>query len=164
MQYKKLLYLAALAVTASAQNLTSVLTANPNLSNLTTYVSLFPAVLSTLSTAKNITILAPSNAAFAAFLKSSAGTALSANNTAAIQALLTYHVLNGTFYASNVNSTPKFIPTLLTNQTYANVTGGQRVEALTEGTNVTIFSGLLQNSSVTQAVSFLLMQIFVFQV
>ena len=34
---------------------------------------------------------------------------------------------------------------------YANVTGGQRVEALRAGSNVTFFSGLLQNSSVVNA-------------
>ena len=153
MQFK-LLSVAALAATASAQtmNLTATLMNNSMLSNLTSYVSLFPSVLSSLESATNITILAPSNAAFSMLLNSSAGMAL-ANNTAAIQAILTYHVLNGTYYASNITSNATFVPTMLTNPTYANVTGGQRVEAITEGMNVTFFSGLLQNATVMQAVS-----------
>jgi len=152
MQFK-LLSVAALAATASAQtmNLTTALMNNSMmLSNLTTYVSLFPSILSSLESATNITILAPSNAAFSMLLNSTAGMAL-ANNSAAIQAILTYHVLNGTYYASNVTSNATFIPTMLSNPAYANVTGGQRVEAITEGMNVTFFSGLLQNATVTQA-------------
>ncbi|MCJ1317535.1 hypothetical protein MMC15_002860 [Xylographa vitiligo] len=151
MQFK-LLSVAALAATASAQsmNLTATLMNNSMLSNLTSYVSLFPSVLSSLESATNITILAPSNAAFSALLNSSAGMAL-ANNSAAIQPILTYHVLNGTYYASNITSNATFVPTMLSDPAYANVTGGQRVEAITEGMNVTFFSGLLQNASVMQA-------------
>ena len=148
----KYLSLAALAAGSSAQmmNLTSVLASQPSLSNLTSFVSMFPQLLSTLSTATNVTILAPSNEAFAAILNSSI---IAQNNSAAIQALLMYHVLNGTYPASAVKSTPAFIPTLLNNPMYANVTGGQVVEAVTQGTSVEFYSGLLQNSTVTTAVS-----------
>ncbi|MCJ1341642.1 hypothetical protein MMC09_006938 [Bachmanniomyces sp. S44760] len=153
MQYA-LLSLAALAATATAQtmNLTAALTSNPQLSNLTTYVSLFPDLLTQLGSASNITILAPSNDAFAKFLNSSTGGGdIKSNDTSAIQAILTYHVLNGTYPASSIKSMPAFVPTMLTMPAYANVTGGQRVEALLDGMNVTFFSGLLQNSTVTTA-------------
>ncbi|MCJ1282041.1 hypothetical protein MMC26_001364 [Xylographa opegraphella] len=148
MQFK-LLSVAALAATASAQtmNLTATLMNNSMLHNLTSFASLLP---SSLQMASNITILAPSDAAFSALLNSTAGMAL-ANNTAAIQAILTYHILNGTYYASNVTSNATFVPTMLSDMTYSNVTGGQRVEAITEGMNVTFFSGLLQNATVVQA-------------
>jgi len=73
------------------------------------------------------------------------------NDTAAIQALLMYHVLNGTYPASAVKATPAFLPTLLNSSMYANVTGGQVVEAVTQGTSVEFYSGLLQNSTVTTA-------------
>ncbi|KAL9104363.1 MAG: hypothetical protein Q9187_008912 [Circinaria calcarea] len=151
----KLLSLVALAATVSGQSLTSVLGNNTELSNLTSLVP--PSILSTLLTAQNITILAPSNAAFAKLINSPAGAALAANDTAAIQALLMYHVLNGTYYASAINSTPTFPPTMLSDTAYTNVTGGQRVEAIAQGNNVTFFSGLLQNSTVTQAVSRLIL-------
>ncbi|KAK3168517.1 hypothetical protein OEA41_004965 [Lepraria neglecta] len=150
MQFKYL-SLAALAAGASAQtmNLTAALMSSPDLTNLTTYVSLFPDLLTQLSMAINVTILAPSNEAFAAFLNSSAGAALATNDTAVIEAVLMYHVLNGTHPAASIMSTPAFVPTMLTNTVYANVTGGQVVEAVTQGTNVEIYSGLLMNSTVT---------------
>lgn len=59
-----------------------------------------------------------------------------------------YHVLQGNY--SNITNT-SFIPTSLEPSAYANVTGGQRVQALASGSNVTFFSGLLQNSSVVNA-------------
>jgi len=57
----------------------------------------------------------------------------------------------GTYFASQIVAIPAFIPTMLTNMTYANVTGGQRVEAELASGNVTFFSGLLQNTTVSQA-------------
>lgn len=44
-----------------------------------------------------------------------------------------------------------FIPTTLMPPTYANVTGGQRVEVVASGNTTTIFSGLLQNSTTVNA-------------
>ena len=156
MQFKYV-SLAALAATASAQsmmmNLTATLANNTNLSSLTTYLAVLPSsILTMLETENNVTLLAPSNAAFAAFLNSSAGAAISLNNTAAIEAVLLYHVLNGTYDSSAIMATPSFIPTMLNNTAYSNVTGGQRVEAELIGSSVTFLSGLLANSTVTQAV------------
>lgn len=156
MQFKYL-PLAALAAAASAQstlNLTAALAGNNNLTNLTSYLGFLGAPFVTqLQDLKNVTLLAPSNRAFAAFLNSSAGAAIKLNDTAAIQAVLTYHVLNGTYSSSAITTTPAFIPTLLNNKAYTNVTGGQRVEAIATGTNVTFVSGLLAHSNVIQAVS-----------
>jgi uncharacterized surface protein with fasciclin (FAS1) repeats len=70
-----------------------------------------------------------------------------------VAALLTYHVVNGTFYASDFSSTPAFAPTLLSNTSFTNVTGGQVIEAVSDGTNITILSGLLAESKVVAAVS-----------
>lgn len=61
-----------------------------------------------------------------------------------------YHVLQGTYPASAITNQSAFIPTALTNTSYTNVTGGQRVEAMTSGQNVEFVSGLLQNVSVVQ--------------
>ncbi len=150
----KLLSLAALAATASAQmmNLNQTLAGTPDLSNLTSYLALFPQVMTQLMSAQNITVLAPSNEAFSAYMNSSAGMAIKANDTMAIQALLTYHVLNGTYPAASIKSMPAFVPTMLNDPMYSNVTGGQVVEAVNMGGNVTFFSGLLMNSSVVKAV------------
>ncbi|KAI9814819.1 MAG: hypothetical protein M1827_003085 [Pycnora praestabilis] len=145
----KYLIIAALASAASAQNLTSVLSGNSNLTQLNTYVSLFPQLVSQLSSASNITLLAPSNAAFSKLLNSSAAAGL-ANNTAEIQAILTYHVLNGTYPASAITNN-MFIPTMLNNASYSNVTGGQVVEAGKSGSSVIFTSGLKMESTVTTA-------------
>ncbi|KAH8661558.1 FAS1 domain-containing protein, partial [Tricladium varicosporioides] len=104
-----------------------------------------PALLNSLSNATNITILAPSNDALTAFLQSSAGV-VAANNSALVAALLQYHILQGTYY--NFTTRPQFVPTLLNSATYANVTGGQRIEAIRNGTNTTIYSGFVERSAV----------------
>lgn len=145
----KLLSLAALAVAAAAQNssLTAVIASNPNLTNLTSFAKLFPA---SLLNATNITVLAPSDQAFSA-LNLSAVIAQAATNPVAIQNLLSYHILNGTYQSTQITTTPTFIPTSLNDPAYSNVTGGQRVEAVMVGQNVSVFSGLLQNVTVTQA-------------
>lgn len=144
--------LLALAATSSAQNLTSVLSSNSDLSTLTSVLSAFPNLVAALGSASNITILAPSNEAFANVGNSTVGQAIKANDTAAIQAVLTYHVLNGTYNSSQITSTPSFVPTHLTNEAYTNVTDGQVVEALNTTDGVQFISGLLANSTVTQAV------------
>ncbi|KAL1636763.1 hypothetical protein SLS58_009602 [Diplodia intermedia] len=150
--------LAALASTALAQttqDLNATLSGIPELSNLTTYLGLLPEVLGSLSGANNITILAPSNDAFNQLMNTSLGTALT-QDPGLMQAVLTYHVLNGTYNSSQITEDSQFIPTLLTDPAYANVTGGQRVEVEEEDDNVVFYSGLLQNATVTRAVRTLL--------
>jgi uncharacterized surface protein with fasciclin (FAS1) repeats len=110
-----------------------------------------PALVSTLAGASSITILAPSNEALGKFLNSSTGMA-AASAPDVVAALLTYHVLNGTYPASAFTNMSMFIPTLLTNTSYANVTGGQRVEAVAMNNSVVFTSGLLSTSTVTTAV------------
>jgi uncharacterized surface protein with fasciclin (FAS1) repeats len=151
MLFKRLLP-AALAAVASTQSLSDALgSQNASLSTLIGLLGSQPALVSTLGTLSNITILAPNNAALAKFLNSSAAAAASMPD--ALTALLTYHVLNGAYPAAAFTSTPQFLPSLLTNTSYTNVTGGQRVEGYTNGTNVDIVSGRLATSMVVTAVS-----------
>ncbi|KAJ4305378.1 hypothetical protein N0V90_000909 [Kalmusia sp. IMI 367209] len=156
MQYRHLSLLAlASSVLAqdnpnNTQSLNATLSGNDQLSNLTSFLSLDPRLLETLSQANNITILAPSNDAFTEFASTDAGRDV-ASNPGLLAALLQYHVLNGTFQSSQVSNTSTFIPTLLTNETYANVTGGQVVEAIQVGNETVFYSGLLQNATVTTA-------------
>ncbi|KAL5323080.1 hypothetical protein ACEPPN_007608 [Leptodophora sp. 'Broadleaf-Isolate-01'] len=150
MQLKHLLP-AALVVGTSAQSLTDVLAANNGtLSSLTSLLSANSELVSALSEAQNITILAPSNDALAAYLNSTAGAA-AATDAGAVAALLTYHVLNGTYPASAFTNSSQFLPTLLSNSSYTNVTGGQVVEARLRGETASIFTGLLSDSNVTVA-------------
>jgi uncharacterized surface protein with fasciclin (FAS1) repeats len=122
----------------------------PSIDPLPALLGAQPALVSALTGLTNITILAPSNAAFAAFLNTTAGKAAAADPSA-VAALLTYHVLNGTYYASAFTSTPLFIPSLLTNTSYANVTGGQVVEAAVVNSSVVFTTGVLATSTVTTA-------------
>jgi hypothetical protein len=119
---------------------------------LSTLKGVIPAgVLESLSGLTNITILAPSNDAFAQ-IDNETLSGLAANE-GLLTALLQYHVLNGTYLASAITNSSVFVPTALTNNLFTNVTGGQVVEAMTMDSNVVFYSGLLANSTVTTAVS-----------
>jgi len=148
----KLFSVAAFVSAAYAQStgLAAALTGNNQTSQLASLLGSLPGITESLSSLSNITLLAPSNTALATLLNSSAGAGLTAN-PGLLQAVLQYHVLNGTYLASAVTNSSTFIPSALTNTSYANVTGGQRVEAIRVHNNVTFYSGLLQNSSVVEA-------------
>ncbi|KAJ4342239.1 hypothetical protein N0V87_001224 [Didymella glomerata] len=135
----------------SAPSLAQALNSSGSLSSLAGVLSLpgLGELVQGLSSAQNITILAPSNEAFAA-IGNETVQAL-ASNTGLLTALLQYHVLNGTYLSSAITNQSAFVPTLLTNGLFTNVTGGQVVEAVTTGDNVTFFSGLLSNSTVSTA-------------
>jgi len=142
----------AFASLASAQSLTEALSSqNATLSSLTALLGTQESLLQALSAATNITILAPSNDALATFLNSTAGQA-AATDPGAVAALLTYHVLNGTYPPSAFTNASQFLPSLLSNTSYANVTGGQVVKGMLNGTGVALTSGLLAQSSVLPAV------------
>lgn len=145
--------LAALASMAFAQtqDLNATLSGIPELSNLTSYYISLPDSLSALSAARNITILAPSNNAFEQLLSSPLGAALT-NDPDLVQAMLTYHVLNGSYSSSQITEDSQFIPTLLTDPRYTNVTGGQRVEVEKEDGNDVFYSGLRQNLTLGRSV------------
>ncbi|GAB7354188.1 hypothetical protein MBLNU459_g4740t1 [Dothideomycetes sp. NU459] len=152
MHFQKLAYAATAASVASAQmmNLTAALGSNSNLSTLTSLIGAYPGLMSSLGNVSNVTLLAPSNQALSALLNSTAGK-MAASTPGYIQALLEYHMLDGTIYASQVTNQSQFVHTMLTNASYANVTGGQVVECILDNGNVTIFSGLKNNITVTQA-------------
>jgi uncharacterized surface protein with fasciclin (FAS1) repeats len=145
--------LAGFAVAQDTQNLNATLSGNEQLSNLTTFLGLAPDLLQALSNATNITILAPSNEAFANFANSSLAADVTAD-PGLLAAVLQYHVLNGTYTASQITNQSAFLPTMLQNSSYANVTGGQVVEAVMIGNETVFYSGLLQNATVTSAVSY----------
>lgn len=105
-----------------------------------------------LGQASNITVLAPNNEALMKLMNSSM---LEDADMGMVPALLMYHVLNGTYMSDNVTDTPMFLPTMLMNSTYANVTDGQVVEVMSEGDTVSFYSALKAQSNVTEAVSFL---------
>ncbi|KAI1653999.1 Fasciclin-domain-containing protein [Daldinia decipiens] len=149
MQYKKALPL-ALASLAAAQtpSLSDALgSQNSSLSSLNALLASNSQFSESLNQLQNVTILAPSNDAFSALTINNETTSL-LDNSDYLQAFLSYHILNGTYYNDNFGDESVFIPTLLTNRTYTNVTGGQVVEARLHDNNVTFFSSLKENATI----------------
>ncbi|KAF9765390.1 hypothetical protein IL306_002334 [Fusarium sp. DS 682] len=146
------LALSGYAAAQSRPNLTAALESeNSTLSELSGLLRAQPSLLRDLGRLRNVTILAPSNDAIKDLLNDTAVARMVENDPSFVGAVLQYHVLNGTYYASNISDTPAFVPTLLNNATYANVTGGQRVEAMAMGDTVSFYSGFRQQSNVTKA-------------
>lgn len=132
-----------------SQALLSVLQEHSELSTFNHYVNTSTSLTSLLSTADNVTLLAPSNTAFEEWL-SNQSPALSDDQ---IEASLMYHLIHGVFPAVSFSKRPQFAGSFLTNTSYANVTGGQRVE-LASGSNGNpqIVSGNQSVSGITTTV------------
>ncbi|CAM1502628.1 Fc.00g074040.m01.CDS01 [Cosmosporella sp. VM-42] len=151
-QHFATLALAGLAAAQSSQNITEVLAANNDtLSTLNGLLAAQPGLVRALSSMNNITILAPSNDAFEAFLNDTDVARMVGADPGAVTAVLSYHVLNGTYMANDFMNTSMFIETMLSNRTYENVTGGQVVEARMNNDTVSFYSALKAESNVTTA-------------
>ena len=107
-------------------------------------------------------ILAPNNDAFNKIPYSELSQAFSSNNQDVITNVLEYHILQGSRTAAElVPGNPVFIPTLLTNKAYTNVSGGQRVQNIKQSGDVVVFvSGQGSRSTLTQAVSVYICPLF----
>ncbi|KAK5654404.1 hypothetical protein OQA88_7314 [Cercophora sp. LCS_1] len=140
-----------LAACVSAQAITEVLAANSaTLSTLTSLLQTVPEVAQALSAAQNVTILAPSNDAFARLMARNPRSAELTRNPRLLAGVLQYHVLQGTFRAQDFQIVPKFPATLLS-APFANVTGGQRVGLVFVNNTVQVFSGYKQTAQVVTA-------------
>jgi uncharacterized surface protein with fasciclin (FAS1) repeats len=149
----------ALAITVSAQgDLAALLSTRPELSTLLDLVNL-AGLNSTLSTASNVTILAPTNAAFAAIDPDiPEGQALASRNSTSVTALLVNHVLNGFYPSESIGEVPIFAQTLLTPeyrndvQPFTDITGGNYEGLVRNGEEVQVLSGEFTVSNVIEAV------------
>ena len=142
-------WIATLATNGFAITLFDILNTYPQLSTLKSYINASPNVTSFLQNANNFTFLAPSNDAIATFT-SQTNTNLTED---VLQATLQYSLLQGGFPALSFTNTSLFVASNLYNGSYANVTGGQRVE-LVAGSNGTpeMVTGNRSVSTATQAV------------
>lgn len=144
-------------------DLAGLLASQDDLSTLLELVSLVPGLADTLAAASNITIVAPTNAAFDAVPRNvPEGEAIEQkNDTIAIGALLANHVFKGVYPSDVITDVPTFAQTLLNSsyiiprQPFSNFTGGQYNGLVKNGDNVCILSGEQTISTVTQAVSVL---------
>ncbi|KAK1757080.1 FAS1 domain-containing protein [Echria macrotheca] len=134
---------AALSSPVTAMTLAEMLAAqNATLSILNGFLEQQQALFNAFSSTPDITVLAPSNAALSSLPDEVVDRVSS--DPAYLTALLSYHVLNGTYYASQLTAStePLVIRTLLNSSAYANVSGGQRVVAqLLESDEVILYSG-----------------------
>ncbi len=118
---------------ASVPSFSDVLASSKN--NLSSFSDVlkkqYPDLLTRISSQSSdtpITVLAPSNAAFAKTIYYPIiGPAFSDNDIGTIRAILDYHVVEGNHTSSDLLPTFQYLPTWLSNSSYTNVTGGQRV-------------------------------------
>ena len=93
-----------------------------------------------------LSVLAPSDDAIVAYLSSEG---VAGNDTSIItDAWLAYHMLQGTHSKTQLGSATQFLPTLLTDHRYSNVTGGQRLEIQSQEGQVHILSAFKSGSNV----------------
>ena len=148
-----------LSTTLAQGDLAALLSSQPDLSELLTLVSLIDGLAPTLSSATNITIFAPTNAAFAAVPRDiPEGQAIEfKNDTAAIGALLANHVFKGVYPAEVIGEIPTFAQTLLNGsyvnaiQPFSDFTGGAYNGLVKNGEEVCVLSGEQTVSTVTEA-------------
>lgn len=153
MQYKSLALASLATAVVSAQSpptLAEVLQSKTELSSLTQLFGRYPEAAAALANATGITVLAPSNDAFATAFGGSE-IKIPDNETALVGAVLSYHVLQETVASSDFSTTPAFVPTFL-DAPFTNITDGQVVEGVKNGSDVVIVSGLKSASKVTTAV------------
>ncbi|KAK2601023.1 hypothetical protein N8I77_010504 [Diaporthe amygdali] len=148
MRFSKVLTTAFAAGVATAEPLANVLAANNNtLSTLNSILAGMPQFTQALTTASNITVLAPSNDAFEQAMKAMP---MLTSDMNMVTALLQYHVMPGVMMSSAFTETPQFVSTLM-GMPFATVNGNQKVELLKMDNMAMIFSGFKQMSSVTKA-------------
>jgi len=110
-------------------SLITTLQSKAELSTLNSFINGSSKLQSLFSTASDYTFLAPSNDALRSWM--SARSTPPAQDE--IEAILAYHLVNGSFPTVSFTNKPQFAPTYLTNSSYSNVTispAGQRVQLL----------------------------------
>ena len=135
--------------------LTDLLNDQKNLTDFTTLLTKqYGDIYANLSFIEKVTVLAPSNAAFAKIPYSTLSTAFENNRSDIIRSVLQYHIVPGIHRADSYNGSFTFTPTWMSDSKYTNVTGGQVVGGVQQAGNVNVFtSGLGSRSTLAQAVS-----------
>lgn len=111
----------------------------------------YPKIASALGNATNVTFLAPNNDAMNALLADPVTSTL-IRLEEQMEALLFYHLLNGTYRTGDFSDEDRFIPTYLTNDSYTSLDEGQRIQAERDNNNVTFTSYGKSNASVVTSV------------
>ncbi len=124
-----------------------------NLTRFRATLESLPDLYGALAVVPQLTVLAPSDAAFEKLAFSPLQAAFDANDTAAIRRVLSYHVLKGVYPIAAFNSTPAFPATFLEEK--EGNAGTQHVSGVRQGGGeVVLISGLGSRSSIKRGVSF----------
>ena len=156
MQLVRALAACSLFVAAVAQqSLVQLIQGNKNLTEFEALLKAFPNIYQNLSSASEITVFAPSNAAFAQLNYTVLAPAFNSYNIDFQREMLRYHVAVGLHPSGSFASGSfSFLPTLLTNQSTTNVTGGQVISVVEQaGNNFVAVSGLGTRAAITELVS-----------
>jgi uncharacterized surface protein with fasciclin (FAS1) repeats len=153
MKLSHLSFAAFMAVNVSAQNFTTVISNQSELSDMSAYISSTPSLQSLFNSVQNATVLTPNNDAFRKLVSGPSNVSQPLGNASLINAILTYHIINGTHRASDITTNSSFFPTALNDSAFANVSSGQVVEAVKQDSTVHFYSGLVADSQVVKAVS-----------
>ncbi|KAK5035403.1 hypothetical protein LTS07_002840 [Exophiala sideris] len=127
---------------AADQDIITILNQQTGISTFIGYLQQFPDLIDLLN---NGTFSVPNDEAISTFT--------SANQDVTedeLLALLQYHCVNGTHPSATFGLQPLFAPTLLSNTSYANVTGGQVVEITMLNNTPTVLSGVKAASHVVE--------------
>lgn len=116
----------AIAAPVHAITLLQVLESYSELASLASYVNSSEQATALLANANNFTFLAPSNAAIAKFT----GNNPNVLTQDLLEATHEYSLLKGGYPSLSFTETPQFVSSNLVNGTYANVTGGQVVQLI----------------------------------
>ena len=135
---------AALAAGSFAQNLSAVVSADPNLSDLATILAKYTFVQHHIGMANGVTFLAPANGPATKKLLQFLDTP-AAKTPGVVETLLSYHVLKGVTPAAQLPATA-FIETYVHD-------AKQRVHLVKAGSKVSFYSGGNAQVNVVQAVS-----------
>jgi hypothetical protein len=161
MRLSKWTYLFTAGSCLAQGDLARLLKTQNDLSTLLELVSLVDGLADVLSSASNITILAPTNKAFESVPRDvPEGEAIEfRNDTIALGALLANHVFKGVYPSNVITNVPTFGQTFLNDsyiiprQPFSNFTGGAYNGLVKNGKDVCIISGEQTISTVVQAVS-----------
>lgn len=110
---------------------------NNTLSILNNFLAGQEALFAELTTASDITVLAPSNTALNKLAANDAVMSAMASEPGMVAAFLKYHVFQGVWYTSNFTNPSPYPPdgrsiviTMMNDTAFTNVTGGQRVAGI----------------------------------
>ena len=113
-------------------DLITVISRYPQLTQLHAEVVKSYPLTTLFHAADNFSLLAPSNVAISTWLASYTTNVSQSYK----EAVFSYHLLHGRYATASITTSPITIRSELTHEYYTNITGGQRVEVLKNGTAV----------------------------